>query len=82
MTRWQLTSWLIVAWTGLCALWLLVAAWDELQFALDPFFSLEAKARIITNWLSAHPYILQLWFLGFVVLALVWLMRDRVRRRE
>jgi Mn2+/Fe2+ NRAMP family transporter len=83
MRRWRLSTWALIIWTGLMVAWLVAAAGsDGANCAAEPTRDLreacEAGEAVGTG--LGVAFILFIWFLGFVVLSLVWVMRRHSRR--
>lgn len=72
MPKWRKATWALVIWTGLAILW--VATGINAVNDLAPAGSdAEETGRAIGAGLGVTA-ILMVWFLGFIVLGLVWLM--------
>lgn len=79
MRRWRLTTWLVVLWTLLWIVGITIWAWEDVVFAMDPAFSINGHIKLLLDALGTTQPLVGAWFVGFVVLSLVWLMADRSR---
>jgi hypothetical protein len=71
MPHWRKTSWVIVIWTALFVLWLVGGVNAANQVPVGS--SAEAAGRAIGTGIGVS-LIIGLWFIGFIVLSLIWFM--------
>lgn len=71
MPRWRKATWAILIWTGLAVLWIWAgaSAAGEVPVGSDA----EEAGRAIGTGIGV-TFIIFIWFLGFIVLGLIWLM--------
>ena len=71
MPRWRKATWAIVIWTVLAAIWLFagIGAAGDMTAGSDA----EAAGQAIGAGLGI-TFIIFIWFFGFIVLGLIWLM--------
>jgi len=77
---WRIMTWLIWGWTALCALWVIVGIADRASEDCPPGDQLCVDASDAGTGIGV-ALIIMLWFMGFLVLSLIWFM-TRPRSRE
>ena len=78
--RWRTMTWLLNAWNGLFLLWIVGGAWDRASRECPPGHDLCVSAADAGTGIGV-ALILFVWFFGFFVLSLTWLM-TRPRQRQ
>jgi Mn2+/Fe2+ NRAMP family transporter len=84
MRHWRASTWALIAWSALMVAWLVATAAGDSgancasERTRDLREACEAGEAVGTG--LGVAFILFIWFLGFVILALVWMMRRHARR--
>jgi hypothetical protein len=72
MPRWRKATWALVIWTVLIVIWM-VSAGGAIGDMAPAGSEAEEAGRAIGAGIG-FTFILMIWFLGFIVLGLIWLM--------
>jgi hypothetical protein len=83
MRKWRVTTWLLIVWNVLMVAWLVSAASaTTADCSSEPTRDLRRACELGTDAGTgiAVVFILVVWFLGFVMLSLLWMMRRHARR--
>lgn len=79
--RWRKMTWALLVWTGLFTVWIIgVSALESTCAPADEFVEACRTGEDIGTGIALAGIIL-LWFVGFLVLSLVWMM-SRPRHRQ
>jgi hypothetical protein len=71
MPKWRKATWGLVIWSGLCVLWLVTGLSNVSQISTANEY--EAAGAAIGTGIGV-TLIFMVWFFGFVVGSLIWLM--------
>jgi len=77
--RWRKMTWVLNIWNALFLLWLIVGVNDRASKKCPPGDDLCTSASDVGTGIGVALIII-LWFLGFIVLSLVWFMSRRKGR--
>ncbi len=77
--RWRKMTWILNIWNAIFLIWLIVGISDRASKECPPGDQLCVDASDVGTSIGV-AVILLLWFLGFVVLSLVWFMTRRKGR--
>lgn len=79
LPHWRKMTWALLLWTGLFAAWMIAAIADRASEECPPGDQVCIEASDVGTGIGV-ALIFILWFIGFLVLSLVWLM-SRPRER-
>jgi hypothetical protein len=76
MPKWRKATWGLVIWSGLCVLWLVTGLNNVSQISTTS--EAEAAGAAIGTGIGV-TLIFMIWFFGFIVGSLIWLMSRQKR---